>query len=181
MYPLILQNIAARHPWLSGHVNPGRSLDDVAYRASFVFPIKQSWPSDGMRGTAHMVRAVRFVRWLRGGSACPRGAKSSFHVPFPPPPLWRGRGRRCVATAASPPGTRLSLLRWSWRGASLPWGQGHPLPRPLFSLSPTPLETLAAAMALHIGVTATARAAGEMGAEASDRRASPLQRPKESC
>jgi hypothetical protein len=38
--------------------------------------------------------------------------------------------------------------------------QGHPLPHPLFSLSPTPLETLAAAMALHIGVTATARAAG---------------------
>jgi hypothetical protein len=47
-------------------------------------------------------------------------------------------------------------------------GQGHPLPCPLFSLSPTPLETLAAAMALHIGVTATARAADEMGAEASD-------------
>jgi hypothetical protein len=43
-----------------------------------------------------------------------------------------------VATAASPPGTRLSLLRWSWRGASLPWGQGHPLPRPLFSLSYSP-------------------------------------------
>jgi hypothetical protein len=36
--------------------------------------------------------------------------------------------------------------------------QGHPLPRPLFSLSPTPLETLAAAMALHIDVIAEQQA-----------------------
>jgi hypothetical protein len=53
-----------------------------------------------------MVRAVRFARWQRGGSARPRGAKPSFHVPFPSSPLWRERGRRCVATAPSPPGMR---------------------------------------------------------------------------
>jgi hypothetical protein len=79
--------------------------DDVVERASSIFPIKRFWPSDGMRGTSHMVRAVRFARWLGGGSARPRGAKPSFHVSFPSPPLWRTRGRRCVATAASPPGT----------------------------------------------------------------------------
>jgi hypothetical protein len=104
----ILQNIAARHLGSQAMSILTVLPDDVADPASSVFLIKRSWPSDGMHGTAHMVRAVHFARWLRGGSARPRGAKLSFHVPFPSSPLWRGRSRRCVAACESPAGTGLS-------------------------------------------------------------------------
>jgi hypothetical protein len=118
--------------------------NDVADPASSIFLIKRSWPSNGMRGTAHTVRAVHFARWLGGGSARLRGAKPSFHILFPSPPMWRGQGRRCVATAASPPGTELFRRRWSWRGRLLAMkreGQGwlrlSPSPTHVSSLNPS--------------------------------------------
>jgi hypothetical protein len=84
------------------------------------------------------VRHVVVALWF----CMPTKAKPSFRVPFAAKPIWRGHGRKCMATGASSPGTGLEHRR-PWRGPSLPMGrEGQSPVLSSSSLSPPPYANI---------------------------------------